>query len=85
METVDVLGSVSSVVRMTTECGKDNFGWYVLTFIVLMRLFFVNIISFNALWKFLRLGNSAWDFFGVNVWSRDFLGLLEARRRFFGF
>ena len=27
-----------------------------------------------AFWKFLRLGNLAWDFFGVNFWSRDFLG-----------
>ena len=57
---------------MTSGCGKDNFSWYAQTFNVLMFLFFVNIVSFNALWKFLRLGNSAWDFFGVDVWSRDF-------------
>ena len=24
--------------------------------------------------KFLRLGNLAWDFFGLIIWSRDFLG-----------
>ena len=30
-------------------------------------------ISFNYFWKFLSLGNSAWDFLGVN-WSRDVLG-----------
>ena len=23
-------------------------------------------VSFNTFWKFLRPGNSAWDFFGVN-------------------
>ena len=30
-------------------------------------------IWFNYFWKFLSLGNSAWDFLGVN-WSRDVLG-----------
>ena len=28
----------------------------------------------SAFWKFLRLGNSVWDFLGVKFWSRDFLG-----------
>ena len=32
-------------------------------------------ISFNPFWKILRVGNLAWDFFRVNFWSRDFLGL----------
>ena len=32
------------------------------------------LMSFNAPWKFLWLGNSAWDFWGVKFWSRDFLG-----------
>ena len=31
------------------------------------------VMSFNAPWKFLWLGNSAWDFWGVKCWSRDFL------------
>ena len=31
------------------------------------------VMSFNAPWKFLWLGNSAWDFLGVKFWSRDFL------------
>ena len=31
-------------------------------------------MSFNASWKFLRLGNSSWDILEVNVWSRDFFG-----------
>ena len=35
---------------------------------------FFRVISFNPFWKFLRLGNSAWDFLGVNFWSRDFFG-----------
>ena len=29
-------------------------------------------MSFNTFWKFLRRGNSAWDFLGVNLWSRLF-------------
>ena len=37
---------------------------------------FFGVISFNAFWKFLWLGYSAWDFFGVKVWSRDFFGVL---------
>ena len=32
------------------------------------------VILFNALWKFLGLGNSAWKFFGDNVLSKDFSG-----------
>ena len=33
------------------------------------------VISFNAFWKFLLLGNSAWDFLGgVKFWSREFWG-----------
>ena len=35
---------------------------------------FFCVISFNPFWKFLRLGNSACDFLGVNFWSRDFFG-----------
>ena len=35
---------------------------------------------------FLRLRNSAWDFWGVNFWSRDFLGsFVGIPRDFFGF
>ena len=26
-------------------------------------------MSFNASWKFLRLGNSSWDFLEVNFWG----------------
>ena len=32
------------------------------------------VMSFNALWKFLWLGNSAWDLLRVKFWSRDFFG-----------
>ena len=43
-------------------------------------------ISFKAFCKFLRLGNSAWDFWGVNLWSRDFLGaFVGSPRDFFGY
>ena len=38
------------------------------------------IISFNAFKTFLRLVNSAWDFLGVTVWSRDFLGIVGSPR-----
>ena len=38
----------------------------------------------NVFRKFLRLGSTAWDFWGVNFWSMDFLGvLLEAPGIFF--
>ena len=33
----------------------------------------VRVISFNAFWKFLWLGNSAWDFLRVKFWSRESL------------
>ena len=71
---------VSSVVRMTTGCGKDNINIQFLLF-----LFFVDIISFNALWKFLSLGNSTWEFFGVNFWSVIFFGFLGSPTDFFIF
>ena len=31
-------------------------------------------VSCNAFWKFLWFRNSAWDFGGLNFWSRDFFG-----------
>ena len=44
-----------------------------------------HVMSFNAFWKFLRLGNSACDFLGVNFWSREFfLVLLKALGIFWG-
>ena len=41
-----------------------------------MFSFFMLYHVFFAFWKFLRLGNSAWDFLGVNFQSRDLLGVL---------
>ena len=41
----------------------------------LKALFFVLYHS-NAFWKLLRLGNSAWDFWGVNLCSGNFFGVL---------
>ena len=38
----------------------------------------VRVISCIPFWKFFRLANLAWDFFGgvgVKFWSRDFFGL----------
>ena len=37
-------------------------------------LFFgISPVSFDAFWKFLWLGKSSLDFWGVKFWSRDFL------------
>lgn len=37
-------------------------------------------------WKFLWLGNSSWDFSGLNFWFRDYLGVLfEAQGSFSGY
>ena len=36
--------------------------------------FSFHVISFKVFWKFLCLGNSARDFWGLKFWSRDFLG-----------
>ena len=33
------------------------------------------VVSFNAFWKCLWLGNLAWDFLMVKFWSRDFWGV----------
>ena len=38
------------------------------------NLRFLIVISFNDFWKFLWLGNLAWDFLGVTFSSRDFFG-----------
>ena len=51
---------------------KDYFG----VFKTIWR--FVIVISFNALWKFLWLGNSAWDFFLLNFGLGVFWVLFEA-------
>ena len=48
---------VSSVVRMATRCGKVT-----LNNMMISNVFIFCVISFNAFWKFLRLGNSPWDF-----------------------
>ena len=36
------------------------------------NIFLIHVISLNAFWQFLRLGNSTWDFLGANFCSRDF-------------
>ena len=47
-------------------CPRDNFRWYdEETNTNNQFLIFLFGISFNAFWKFLRLGDSAWDFLGV--------------------
>ena len=39
----------------------------------------------NYFWTFLSLGNSAWSFVRVNVWSRDFWGFTERPKDTLGF
>ena len=52
----------------------------------LLFIFFVLYHYFKAFCKFLRLRNSAWDFWGVNFCSRDFWGgFVGSLRDFFGF
>ena len=44
------------------------------------------VISFKAFCKFLRRRNSAWGFWGVSFWSRDFVGgFVGSPRDFVGF
>ena len=55
------------------DLSTDFFGYSKLMFA------FFSLLHHNVFWKFLRLGNSAWDFFlggggGVKFWSRDFSG-----------
>ena len=78
---------VSSVVRMTTRCGNsDYFRWYdekTNTNIQFLMFLFFCVISFNAFRKILRLGNSAWDFLGVNFWSSEFFWFCGKPQGFF--
>ena len=40
----------------------------------------------SPFWKYLRLGDSEWNFWGLILWSRDFFGVwLEALGIFLGF
>ena len=38
-----------------------------------------------VMFKISRVKNLAWDFWGVNFWSRDFLGFVGSPRDFLGF
>ena len=42
------------------------------------------IISFSFDLELLKATKSAWDFLGVNFWSRDFLGFAGSLKEFFG-
>jgi len=46
---------------------------------------FFLVISVNPFWKVLRLGNSAWDFWGLIFGPGIFLGFVGSPRDFFGF
>ena len=55
--------------------GVENFSKYFLGYSMLkMFQSIFHVISFNTFWKFLWLGNSAWDFLGFRFWCRDFFG-----------
>ena len=43
------------------------------------------VVSFNVFWKFSWLGNSAWDFWGLNFGPGIFLGFVWNPRDFLGF
>ena len=58
---------------------KWGFFWVFKTNVCIFR-----VISFYAFWKFLWLGNSAWDIFGVKFWFRDFFGFCWKPQGFFG-
>ena len=70
---------VCNVLRISsdTEDGKIFLGFKFSEGILLdiqNKLRFRIVLSFNAFWKFLWLGNLAWDFLGVTFSSRDFFG-----------
>ena len=50
--------------------------WQVFFWVFKTNVSIFRVISVNAFWKFLWLGNSAWDSWGVKVLSRDFFGLI---------
>ena len=69
-------------IRVMTAYPGHIFLQISTTKLVFQNIIF-HLISFNAFRKFLRLGNSAWDFFSVfffvgggggNFWSKDFFG-----------
>ena len=43
------------------------------------------VVSFNAFWNFLWLGNSAWDFYGVKFSSGIFLGFVGSPKDYLRF
>ena len=64
---------VLSVVSMTTTCGKGSYSrWCDEEMNTNTPLPLLCFILFNTLWKFLWLGNLAWDILGVKFWSGDF-------------
>ena len=72
---------------------KENFGklffwvaWFKWGFFGVFKtnVCIFRVISFYAFWKFLWLGNSAWDVFGVKFWFRNFLGFVGSPRDFLG-
>ena len=57
--------------KQTEDLCSDGISWphtsakLISTTKLVFQNFIFHLISFNAFWKFLRLGNSAWDFFSV--------------------
>ena len=49
------------------------------------NVFTFRVISFNAFWKFLRLRNSAWDFWGLIFDPGILGGFVGSPKDFFGF
>ena len=57
--------------KQSEDLCSDGISWphtsakLISTTKLVFQNFIFHLISFNAFWKFLRLGNSAWDFFSV--------------------
>ena len=67
------------VLRISIDRDDQTIFWVGKFWQVFFGVFKTNVsifrvISVNAFWKFLWLGNSGWDSWGVKVWSRDFFG-----------
>ena len=64
---MDFLGVFRTIWRFIVGLAYDNFRWCdkeAKTNIQFLVVSFIHVIPFHAFWKFLRLGNLAWDFLG---------------------
>ena len=83
------LGSFGDIQNNLKICVVTAYPGHILLQISTTKLVFQNfifhLISFNAFRKFLRLGNSAWDFFSVFFFLLVGEGEIFGPRIFLGF